>query len=367
MIDRQDVWASFRNELATAISSYLAPELATLPISPWVAAALLQKSIRRGERHLAVSSAATLLVSDPIRFWRRLAAIVFEDVGLGDLTAAGLVCCALAGKRLRHDLGGEWPVAAFLTEYLVDAPKCRATDDLFMAVELMPTLRQQRKEFAELSNADLIRKALHPHDLHERALAIHYIGGTDVFPTRYFTPRRGSVDEACRVLELLGAPLTMLEVGREGYRRTREVLALFLTLLVTDDQEGPISFSDDVLPEETMCGPVPGWALDGFTREGKLAIRRLLTSGSPFGQWARAHVPAEERMPLSIRALFHVEGGFLRRRRHSPRSDELRQVNEIESLGVGRERAEEALALMADALPTLNAIRAEIMEAQRYA
>jgi hypothetical protein len=66
--------------------------------SPGVAAALLQKSVRRGDEHLALPAAATLLRSSPDRFWRRLGVIAAEDVGLADLDIVGWVTSMLSGK-----------------------------------------------------------------------------------------------------------------------------------------------------------------------------------------------------------------------------------------------------------------------------
>ncbi|MFE3837556.1 hypothetical protein [Pseudogemmobacter sonorensis] len=83
---------------------------------------LLQKAVRRGRLDLALQAASTLLAISPDRFWRRAGIIAFEDIGVADLTTAGVVTVALEGKRVRHRLGGEWAVAAAITARMVAAP-----------------------------------------------------------------------------------------------------------------------------------------------------------------------------------------------------------------------------------------------------
>lgn len=104
MIDHRDILNSFRNELASHLARFTPPPVEPLSVSVWIAASLLQKAIRRGRTDLAVAAAATLAVNDPDRLWRRLGGIAFEDIGLGDPCAVGLVSAALAGKRIRAEI-----------------------------------------------------------------------------------------------------------------------------------------------------------------------------------------------------------------------------------------------------------------------
>jgi hypothetical protein len=101
---------------------------------------LLQKAPRRGHKELAFRAAA-LLTTTPDKLWRRLACIAFEDIGVGDLDTVVLVTAAMAGKRFRSELGGEWTVGSFLVSRMSEAEKCRAADDLLMAAETILTSR----------------------------------------------------------------------------------------------------------------------------------------------------------------------------------------------------------------------------------
>jgi hypothetical protein len=84
--------------------------------SPWVAMSAMQKAIRRGRQDLALSAAATLVCDAPDKLWRRLGCIAYEDTGVASLETVGLATVALAGKRHRSALGGEWRLPAALSQ-----------------------------------------------------------------------------------------------------------------------------------------------------------------------------------------------------------------------------------------------------------
>jgi hypothetical protein len=160
---------------------------------------------------------------------------------------------------------------------------------------------------------------------------------------------------------------TIIEISREGYRRTREALCLMLPLLAAERDDDTPTFAGDPLPPEKMAGPVPGWALDAYTREGKDSLRRFLGTQAGLAIWTRRHLPHGQRLPVAARVLFHVEGGLLVNRRRTSLADGMRQINEASSSGVSPEGMRVAMLLMRDDLPVLNAIRAEIMKGQTHA
>ena len=368
MIDKKDVLGSFRLELVKPLAAYRPPPLDPLPISPWCSMSLLQKAIRRGEKAWATGAAATLLIDAPDKLWRRLAGIAAEDVGLADICATGAIVGMMAGKRMRASLGGEWAVAAWLTQRLCEARTSRATDDLLMTVQLLPSLQVERERLADLSNHHLRLILLGTDSLHVRALALLYLAGTAGKPVDHLASRRGEPALAFDVLDELGTPLTVLELAREGYRVSREPLWLLMGLLAAEPAGfGCEAESDDDMPPETMAGAVPGWAVDSFTREGKAAISRFLHGTSPYTRWLQAQVERSQHRTVTARALFHIEGGLLRKRCRSALNDDLRATNERECLGLPSELAGEALRHLRDDLPRLDAIRAEILEGQTHA
>jgi hypothetical protein len=363
MIDKKDVLASFRHELVKPLSVHTPPPLAPMPTTVWTAASVMQKAIRRGEAAWALSAGATLLIENPEKLWRRLACIVAEDIGLADICAVGAMVGMMSGKRMRAALGGEWPVASWLVQRLAQARKSRATDDLLMTMQLLPSLEVERERLAELSNQQLRLILLGTESLHTRALALLYLAGTAGKPVAYLKPRRGEPALAFDVLDELGTPFTVLELAREGYRTSREPLWLLMGLLAAEQPDlGREQEIDDELPTETMAGQAPCWAIDCYTREGKVAVSRFMNGVSPYTDWLQARVQRSQQRTVTARALFHVEGGLLRKRCLSTLNDDLRATNERECIGLPVELAVEAMRLLKDDLPILNAIRAQIME-----
>jgi replication-associated recombination protein RarA len=139
--------------------------------SPWLAMSALQKAIRRGCEDLALRAAATMLRDAPEKLWRRIGCIAYEDIGVASLETLGLATAALAGKRHRSALGGEWAIASCIISELSRAPKCRAADDLLMVCELHPAHTKARAELPLLTTRELIAIATSQGCVHERALA----------------------------------------------------------------------------------------------------------------------------------------------------------------------------------------------------
>ena len=78
------------------------------------------------------------------------AALHTRNIGVADFETLSLVTAALAGKRFRAQLGGEWAVASFIVARMVHAPKCRAADDLLLSAEHHPSLKAARQLLPDL-------------------------------------------------------------------------------------------------------------------------------------------------------------------------------------------------------------------------
>jgi hypothetical protein len=368
MIDEPDVLMAFREELARRIAKRdRTPALKPLATTPWIAMSILQKGIRRGRTDLALQAAATLLTDAPDKLWRRLGGIAFEDIGVADLDTLGLVTAALGGKRMRASLGGEWRTAAMIVEAMAAAPKCRAADDLLMSVELHPALADARRNLPALANDQLRRFILGFAPLQERSLGLWYLLGSDRRPSKHLAVRRGEPAFVFDVLDELGAPLTAVALAREGFRKTREILCPFVGLLTVDDDRPSGPIEDDDLPPETMLGPVPGWALDRHTREGRAALGMFLRTGCRTARRICLLVPAGRRVDVLCSLVFAVEGGLLAKRLRWPLGDELRRQVDIECHGLEPAATTELLDLLKADIPVLNGARAEVMGGIGYA
>jgi hypothetical protein len=352
---------SASDQLRTALAKFQPPPCDPLNISPWVAMALLQKAIRRGRKNLALRAAATLLHGSPERLWRRLGCVAFEDIGVADLDTVAIVTTALAGKRFRSSLGGEWAVASYIVSRMVHAPKCRGADDLLMAAELHPAFTATRRELAAMSTRELLTIMMGGEPLPVRALACWFAIGTNQRPSSHLRYRRGDPQAVFDALNEAGYPSTLVETAREGFRRTREVLAPFVVLLWPSRQSATPVIVDDDMPPEVMIGEVPGWALDTYTREGRRALKLFLQSDCASARWINANVSTGQRVNVLGNIVFRVEGGLVRRRSRWPMSDELRHMVDVGSHGPACADATQLLALVRADLGYLQEARLHVI------
>jgi hypothetical protein len=345
---------TIREQLADEIFSYGEPIPAPLKISPWLAMSLLQKAIRRGESELAQHAAATLLLIAPDRLWRRCGAAAFEEVGVADLQTVSLVTAGLAGKRFRATIGGEWKTASFIVDRMTKAPKCRAADDLLLTADSHPQYRRARADLATKTTAELIRIATGDTALPVRALATWYAVGTHPRQTKHLSARAGEPAALFDGLCEAGLPHTAVEIAREGFRKIGEPLCPFVALLCPLAIVEASTMQDDELLPEVIVGETPGWALDIYTREGRMALEAFLRSDCETARWARDHLRPGQRVNFLGTVVFRVEGGLVRQRSRRPTGDELRRLVDIECHGPGCPDATEILQLMRNDIGLLN-------------
>jgi hypothetical protein len=314
--------------------------------SPWVAMSAMQKAIRRGLEHLALSAAATLLRDAPDKLWRRVGCIAYEDVGLAALDTVGIATVALAGKQARAALGGEWAVASCVVSELCRAPKCRAADDLLMACELHPAYAKARARLPRLTTRQLIEIATGQGSVQERALALWYALGTDGDRSTLVSRRGDPLAVFDRLCEA-GWPHTIVEVAREGFRRTRTVLCPLVALLAYEPRQA-VQLKSDELPPEEVIGDVPTWALDLYSREGRAALAGFLQTEALAAQWVRRNISPPRRVSFLGHIVFRVEGGLVVNRMRWPLAKELRRQIDVECSGPACPDVTEILELMRD-------------------
>lgn len=358
---QEDVLATAQSNLRNAIVKFDPPACDPLAVSPWVAMSLLQKAARRGYEHAAFQAAATLLHGAPDKLWRRLGCIAFEDVGLGDLDSVSLATAAFAGKRFRAELGGEWRTASFLTSRLAQAAKCRAADDLLLASESHPQFEYARLELAFRGVDDLIRVATGDDPLPIRALALWFAIGTNRRPSPRLAWKQGEPAAVFSAMRGAGIPTEIVEIAREGFRRTGEVLCPFVALLWSFRQDKSVVADDDPFPPEVMIGDVPGWAYDLYSREGRAALVEFISGTTKTARWVQAHIPPRQRVGFLGGIVFRLEGGLVRRRLRWTGGDDLRRVVDIECNGPHCRDATEILQLMKADIPALNHVRVQLI------
>jgi hypothetical protein len=203
-------------------------------------------------------------------------------------------------------------------------------------------------------------------DLHERALALWFLIGTDRRHSRHLPVRRGHPALAFDVLHELSIPPTMVEIAHEGFRKTGEVLAPFVGLLMSVQPIEACIIKDDEFPPEIMIGDVPSWALDYYSREGRAAYAQFLKTDCPSARWIRSHVPSGKQIALLGHVVFRLDGGVVQNRMRWQLADELRRQVDVECAGIESSDAIELLKLVSADIPALNHVRAELNGGLRH-
>jgi hypothetical protein len=327
-----------------------------LSISPWLAASLLQKAIRRGELEWALLAAGTLLSIDPRRFWRRCAVIAAEDVGWGDIDCIYIATACL--DPVNREPGKEvWQLASYLVARMALAPKCRAADDLAVVAEYDAALEGERRYLLDLSQQELLEILFSNSKLELKSAVIPF-GFAEKFRRN-----RGNQSRTRPVMSGFldaGYPQSLIEICEFAIQRTGEVLPAFLLLLQPELQGSLAEKERDTFPHACLCGSVPSWVIDGFTREGRAAFVHFLSGDTPTARWIRANIPGNKRVEFLAGLVFRVESGLVKDRRVTPLTRELRRRADVHSHGSECPNAEEILALLSADIPALNKERANV-------
>jgi hypothetical protein len=152
----------------------------------------------------------------------------------------------------------------------------------------------------------------------------------------------------------------VVDIAKEGFRRTDEVLCPFVALLWPLRQRQSATIEDDELLAEVMIGDIPGLAYDVYSREGRAALANFIESRTETARWVRDHIPPRQRVAFLGGIVFRVEGGLVRKRLRWKTGEELRRMVDLEC------NAAEMLQLMKSDLPALNDVRAGLIGGRQH-
>ncbi|MBB6411870.1 hypothetical protein [Mesorhizobium sangaii] len=340
-------------------SDHKAPSVEPLSVSLWLAMSALQKGIRRGDIDLATRAAATLLKADPAKLWRRLSGIVFEDIGLANLDAVKLVMATTAGKNFRRDFGGEHRVASLVVSRMCEAKKCRAVDDLLIAISHHHEVEALRRDIAHETLTEHLSRVEGSGALLGASLAALHASGT-----RWNGQVAGAATNPKALFAAMrsaGIDHDIVVLGEQGWKRTREALPILLPLVSRARPGGVLPVADDEFPPVIIArNGVPTYCLDGFSHEGKAALARFLRRDRASTRWLRKHVRAERRVAILHGAIFRVEGGLVRQRVQWPCAATLRRLADSGYHGLNLADPAGFLDMVRADLPTLDEVRYDV-------
>ena len=330
----------------------------------WIALSSLQKSIRRGALEPA-TVAAEYLWSEASRLLDRLLVIGLEDIGVGDPEILREVIELTTDRAWRRKLPDKGrAVVLGLVERMCTATKSRFADEVLAIAQLEPALGSVRTGLATASAEQLATYSVTSEDIGVRALALWFLAGTARYPMDGVERRQGTLSALWEVSSGLGVPADWLRLLGSAARKMPWPLPILLPLAFASKANGTLSqLSEDSL-FETWCG-MPLYALDQFTRRGRLAIGRWLAGNSEFQKLLLSAAPRPAWSQIIRYTVFAVEGQVCSR--HLMWSEQrliLRRSIQAELTGRGlaAEYVDPLLAHATANLAALNERRREVLD-----
>jgi hypothetical protein len=349
----------FRNQLANELSVVRPIDVSPSRTDVFMASSVLQKALRRGDSRHAQSAAARLLKDDPARFWRRLVAIAFEDFGVTDLALTQEITAAAADKRWRMAVGGDQLVAWHLINKLLVRPRDRRVDECYM---LSVSLSEHRDPEAATNGLGAFPPLVR---LLNQTVAIVLRCEQKVAPGGHRALLAANCDrQLTGMASRCRSDAGLLAACRQARRTSRCLLPVLLPLLKGKTERLPRdpAVVSRPVPEMADIRGVPSYAIDGYTRPGRRALAALVGQDRQFRALLGRLKGSNRRLAALTNLLFAVEGGICT----TELSDRLYDELKAHSIGcwsdLPQHEFHDGLAIMRDAIPSLNEIRAQIME-----
>jgi hypothetical protein len=251
-----------------------------------------------------------------------------------------------------------------LVDRMCAATKSRFSDEILAIAALEPALGPARTELAMATTDRLADFCATSDDIGVRALASWFLAGTARYPMDDVPRRQGDLAALWEAARDLGVPAHLLDLLNRAARRMSWPLAVLLPLAYVSKSNGTATDLIQDAPYETWRG-IPLYALDQFTRRGRVAIGRWFADCRELQEILQAAAPRPAWPKITRYAVFAVESQVCSRHFMWPEQrDVLRRsmLAELTGRGLAAEYMDPLLACATANLPALNERRREVME-----
>jgi len=325
----------------------------------FIARSVLQKAIRRGDCELSLRAASTLMTQNSAVIWRRLLVTALEDLGIHEFTLLVKIAAAVERRKFGHRSADEWALIAQLIRDCCSGTRCQAANDLHNIAISAVEYDSQKYALAELGWDGLVSVAADSstHLVH-RYIAILTAMGASHAPWIHHS-RLGSMEMLLAAI----APNIRSEVRAVyGWAFRKSGLALAPGSLLITSAIGGLGVSpptsDDVLPLTNWAHDVPCFALDQYTRVGRLAIKDLTNQSATWRAFAEANCifPAQQ-LSAAGELIFRLERAAVSRRSSWGLARDLAEQSRLIGCHLPPELVEEGSAIILSELPQLDEAR----------
>jgi MgsA AAA+ ATPase C terminal len=317
-----------------------------MPRDRWILTSLLQKAIRRGHVDYAVAAADSLVVLEPDYVAGRLPIIAYEDIGVADLTT--LLWTKQVAATIPVQAGAERRrIATTIAGRLADSPKSRTACDIMCLTDCSPEVGRYADELSRRGFTDWIdAAAATTQPLIRRAVAWRFILGLSAGGKRPNVAVSGGRQRAlATVAEAMQLPTVLVAAihAGTGTHNLQTALALAHELVYSTSDAAIIRGNTSLVSGRVARG-VMLCVLDMYTRAGRTAYRRVLSSAPRLMAMLHRYAPRGDPVECIGMLMFHAEGSLLSRRLESAASLAVQvEVENAEAISVGFESPEGAL------------------------
>jgi hypothetical protein len=327
----------------------------------WIAASVLQKSIRRGNVSMAYKAGLSMMQINPNSVWNRLRVIACEDIGIGDMRVVYETLYVSGKVKWRERHGGHNHVLAYIIEMLCKADKSRLADDILYTADVHADYHHQRMAYVDCSHDQLYDIILYQSDrnIFERMIALCYLHGTTIMRPQGMVEMKGQQHLVLDIFKQSGMPYCMLEVVKLALPRTEgHALSLGLALMMQASALNHHIIKDDF--KTVTIGEWPAEAYDKHTREGKQAFKRFLYQCPNVLLFIQGRLPKVDPVTMVGWCVFALEAQILDKRVTFDGSEDIRtkaQSAWLQCDGMTPQAQHELLKLMQSHMGTLNECR----------
>jgi len=333
----------------------------------WIASSLVQKAIRRGDLALACQAIADVHAQSGEGVWRRLTGIAYEDVGLGDLDLVQWVTRLAVDRDYRYSQGGEREMMLEAVSAMALSVKDRSTDYLLSVAQDDRDLDGFRDWCYSLSpEAQTAIIVDHHVPLEKRATAMWC--AVSAGPSRSFKTGE-PLATILTAIQNAGISSDLTGAVMSAARLVREPIIVMLPILASVMQHFKYETSvieEELPPTRFSCG-VPCYTADRHTSSGKGSIKRWLLVNPSVADTVGEYVQDFRAADVLGFAVFHCNGGPVRRRLEWERSRALQQMGtriDLEKSGCPPEGVEPIMQVVRDQMASLDDLRVQRLGCQ---
>lgn len=293
-------------------------EVSDLNLDRFLAASLLQKSIRRGRTRWALVAAKRLYDIDPSRLWRRLIITLFEDIGVLDHTLPWDVLGSWRlSKKTQNDLS--WKLISHVVENMCSVAKTQsANNTVHLALYDQQALAATNDLFDWTVEDCRIWLDSGTNSIVHCLRGMWILSGMKMWgmETPQFHPDASMLALGPSIHKLVPYE-DLRELLRIGLSAGGSILALAATLIASQAREKDFSthLTSDYMPPERLITEVPSWIFDQYTKSGKRALKRAATECPNVASVLNAlHVSATHRASILGSIHFDLESVAIYRR-----------------------------------------------------